>query len=311
MDSPDISEEEQENLKNNEISFNRSVFLSVFAVVSSLSIFMVLLFSVLYVAVLIGNLSIWSPISVHSRCRIVSTSVDLRSSKVCELGLLNYKAKHVFYPYERKKYRCHYDYYWASVFKVEYIDHSGQARLALAETPNEALPYNCRPNFGAAWLTKDKFKVNGTYECWYTLGIAKVNINHKGLFDCPAEYPSTFEMIKRYYILVYKDIKVHDFESRINKSLEMGCNSRSYNWLYHSHRIHYLDWVFATICVIYSSTRCISDVWSISKYGFTKAVLFLCSVFLVYELGHYSIRKKDWPLVDTLVLYAFTHSIFR
>lgn len=44
--------------------------------------------------------------------------------------------------------------------QVEYIDHSGQARFASAEAPNEALPYNCRPNFGAAWLTKDKFKVN-------------------------------------------------------------------------------------------------------------------------------------------------------
>ncbi|KAL6578671.1 hypothetical protein OROMI_008887 [Orobanche minor] len=91
--------------------------------------------------------------------------------------------------------------------KVEFIDHSGNARFALAEAPNEALPYNCRPSFGAAWLTKDKFKVgirnsvNGTYECWYTLGISKVNINHKGLFDCPAEDPSTVEMIKRYYIL--------------------------------------------------------------------------------------------------------------
>lgn len=44
--------------------------------------------------------------------------VDLRSSKVCELGFLNYKAKRVFYPSERKKFRCRYDYYWASVFKV-------------------------------------------------------------------------------------------------------------------------------------------------------------------------------------------------
>ncbi|KAL3619133.1 hypothetical protein CASFOL_036703 [Castilleja foliolosa] len=279
MDSPETNEEEQWDLKNDEISVHRTVFRLIFYVVSSLSIFMLLSFSVLYVAVLIGNLSVWSPISVHSRCRIVSSSVDLRSSKVCELGLLNYKAKHVFYPYERKKYRCHYDYYWASVFKVEYIDHSGQARLALAEAPNEALPYNCRPSFGAAWLTKDKFKVNGTYECWYTLGISKVNINHKGLFDCRAEYPSTVEMIKRYYILVYKDIKVHDFQLGINKSLEMGCNSWSYNWLYHSLLIHYLDWTFAAIYVISSSTRCIS-------------------VFLVYGLGHYPIRKKAWPLLD-------------
>jgi hypothetical protein len=35
----------------------------------------------------------------------------------------------------------------------------GQTQFALAEAPNEALPLNCRPNFGAAWLAKDKFKV--------------------------------------------------------------------------------------------------------------------------------------------------------
>jgi hypothetical protein len=43
---------------------------------------------------------------------------------------------------------------------VEYEDYSlGQTQFALAEAPNEALPLNCRPNFGAAWLAKDKFKV--------------------------------------------------------------------------------------------------------------------------------------------------------
>jgi hypothetical protein len=45
-------------------------------------------------------------------------AVDLRSSKVCGIGLLNVKAQHVFYPFERDKFRCRYDYYWASVFKV-------------------------------------------------------------------------------------------------------------------------------------------------------------------------------------------------
>ncbi|KAK2969201.1 hypothetical protein RJ640_024532, partial [Escallonia rubra] len=126
--------------------------------------------------------------------------VDLRSSKVCELGLLNYKAKHVFYPSEKKKFRCWFDYYWASVFKVEYTDHSGQTQLALAEAPSEALPPDCRPTFDAAWLTKDKFKVNGTYDCWYSLGISKVNIYHDGFFNCLADHPSTTEMLRRYSI---------------------------------------------------------------------------------------------------------------
>ncbi|KAK3037615.1 hypothetical protein RJ639_030392 [Escallonia herrerae] len=127
--------------------------------------------------------------------------VDLRSSKVCELGLLNYKAKHVFYPSEKKKFRCWFDYYWASVFKVEYTDHSGQMQLALAEAPSEALPPDCRPTFDAAWLTKDMFKVNGTYDCWYSLGISKVNIYHDGFFNCLADHPSTTEMLRRYSIL--------------------------------------------------------------------------------------------------------------
>jgi len=36
----------------------------------------------------------------------------------------------------------------------------GQTRLAFSEAPNEALPPECRPNFGAALLTKDNFKVS-------------------------------------------------------------------------------------------------------------------------------------------------------
>lgn len=44
--------------------------------------------------------------------------VDIRFSKVCELGLLNYKANNVFYPLERSRFRCRHDYYWASVFEV-------------------------------------------------------------------------------------------------------------------------------------------------------------------------------------------------
>ncbi|KAL0447694.1 UNVERIFIED_CONTAM: hypothetical protein Slati_1897300 [Sesamum latifolium] len=171
MDSPEIIEGEQRNRKKEKTSLRLALFRSIFAIAFSLLIFLLLSFSVLYIAVLIGNLAIWSPISVHSRCRIVSSSVDLRSSK------------------------------------VEYIDHSGQARYALAEAPNEALPNNCRPSFGAAWLTKDKFKVNETYECWYTLGISKVNINHEGLFNCQAEDPTTAEMLKRYSILFTRILK--------------------------------------------------------------------------------------------------------
>ncbi|CAH9086069.1 unnamed protein product [Cuscuta epithymum] len=187
--------------------------------------FFLLLIFLLCSAVYIESLAIWNPISLPSRCKIVSSMVaiytickwrdpfkftailislscvDIRSSKVCELGLLNYKAKNVLYPYEIKKFRCHYDYYWASVFKVEYVDHSGQSRLAFAEAPSEALPSDCRPNFIAAWLAKDRFKVNETYKCWYTLGISKIDIYEDGFFGCQAKDPSTVEMSIRYIIL--------------------------------------------------------------------------------------------------------------
>lgn len=207
MDPPETKEEEGEEEEEEEEKKRMKKGLLYILFRCLLGIFfsslatLLLSFLVLLLAVFLGNLSIWNPISVPSQCKIVASSVDLRSSKVCELGLLNYKAKHVFYPFDKKKFRCHYDYYWASVFKVEYVDHSGHQKLAFAEAPNEALPSNCRPNFGSAWLTKDKFKVNETYDCWYTMGISKVNIYQDGLFNCQAKDPSTFEMLRRYLFL--------------------------------------------------------------------------------------------------------------
>ncbi|KAH9753750.1 hypothetical protein KPL71_015190 [Citrus sinensis] len=58
------------------------------------------------VAVLFGESSVSSSIFVPSQCKIVSSSVDIRSSKVCELGVLNYKANRAFYPFEASKFRC-------------------------------------------------------------------------------------------------------------------------------------------------------------------------------------------------------------
>ncbi|KHG06333.1 Exopolysaccharide production negative regulator [Gossypium arboreum] len=164
--------------------------------------------NVCLLAIFMGELSISDPISMPTQCKIVSSSVDIRSSKVCELGLLNYKAKHVFYSSENSKFRCRYDYYWTSVFKVEYTDHSlDQMQLALTEAPNEALPVSCRPDFGVAWLTKDKFKVNETYDCWYILGTTTVKMYNDGFFSCQAKDPSLTEMMKRYLILSIKILK--------------------------------------------------------------------------------------------------------
>lgn len=165
-------------------------------------IFLILVaITIVILAVFVSNISMSYPISVPCQCKIVSSGVDLKSAKVCELGLLNYKAKHVFYPSEKKKFRCRYDYYWASVFEVEYTDHSGHPHTAFAEAPNEALPADCRPTFNAAWMTKDRFKVNETYDCWYTLGISKLNLYYDEFFNCQADHPSMTEMLKRYLIL--------------------------------------------------------------------------------------------------------------
>ncbi|PPD98178.1 hypothetical protein GOBAR_DD04810 [Gossypium barbadense] len=147
------------------------------------------------------------------------TGVDIRSSKVCELGLLNYKAKHVFYSSENSKFRCRYDYYWTSVFKVEYTDHSlDQMQLALTEAPNEALPVSCRPDFGVAWLTKDKFKVNETYDCWYISGTPTVKLYNDGFFSCQAKDPSLIEMMRRYLIFTAaKPVKVWEERMKVSE----------------------------------------------------------------------------------------------
>ncbi|KAK6934884.1 hypothetical protein RJ641_035039 [Dillenia turbinata] len=190
------------------------------ALVFSLLVFFCFSFIVGFVAISAANFPITTSISVPSQCRIVSSSVDLRSSKVCELGLLNYNAKHVLNPFE-KKFRCRYDYYWASVFEVEYIDHSsGETVIALAEAPKEALPLNCRPSFGAAWSTRNKFKVNETYECWYSYGVSKVSIYKDNIFNCKANDPSAIEMFKRYSVL----------STRVLPSWFFGRRARYWRW---------------------------------------------------------------------------------
>lgn len=156
------------------------------------------------VAIAIASFSSSSQVSVPGLCRILSSSVDIKSSKVCELGLLNYKSKNVLYPLKKgkTKFRCHDDYYWASVFEVEYKEKiSGQTLHAVSEAPKEALPHDCRPSFGTALLTKMKFKVNETYDCRFTLGSHKADIYPDNLFNCQAIDPSTTEMLRRFFIL--------------------------------------------------------------------------------------------------------------
>ncbi|KAI3703581.1 hypothetical protein L1987_73771 [Smallanthus sonchifolius] len=195
MDSPERIEEEKR------VSVPYILLRCCIAFLIPIVLLVIVVFTVVVFAAFVSNFSISYPISVPCQCKIVSSNVDLRSAKVCELGLLNYKAKHVFYPSEKKKFRCRHDYYWASVFEVEYTDHSGHPHTAFVEAPSEALPLDCRPTFNAAWMAKDRFKVNETYDCWYTLGISKLNLYYDEFLNCQADHPSTTEMLKRYLIL--------------------------------------------------------------------------------------------------------------
>ncbi|KAK9102793.1 hypothetical protein Sjap_020047 [Stephania japonica] len=180
-------------------------------VFSLLALFFYVFFSIALVVALFDFFFISKPTSLPAECKIVSTGVDIRSAKVCELGLLNSGPKYDFSPFEKSRFRCRYDYYWASIFKVEYKEHSsGQTFHALAEAPKKALPIDCRPSFDAAWLTKDKFKVNETYDCRYTPGMTKVDIYSDNLFNCLAKGPSSFEIMTRYSKLTMGASRVGD-----------------------------------------------------------------------------------------------------
>ncbi|KAL3738574.1 hypothetical protein ACJRO7_020015 [Eucalyptus globulus] len=260
-----------------------------------LRLFLALLFPVVFffsssfligvVALLVSNFSIPSPMSLPAQCKIVSSSVYIRSSKVCELGLLNYNAKIVFSSSEKRKFRCHYDYYWASVFKVEYKDHlSGQTQLALAEAPNEALPADCRPGFG----------VNNTYDCWYASSNSKVSIYHDDFFSCQAKDPSAMEMMKRYYILF----------SEIFKSWVTG-KIRAKYWILET--IVGVVPGFSTSLISMSFIRLFQQIksrhWSrptrnlpcTVKCKPIEACLFVCGICIFYWLACFTIWKKAGP----------------
>ncbi|GAA0176124.1 hypothetical protein LIER_29176 [Lithospermum erythrorhizon] len=228
MDFPEVKEENEEDKKKN-VFYYKKLCRWYFRVLVPLLASLCTIFLLVYSVGFWWNLVLWNPISVPSQCKIVSSNVDLRSSKVCEMSLLSYKAKHVFYPFERNSFRCRDDYYWTSVFKVEYIDHLGQVQLAWAEAPDQALPSHCRPNFNVALLTKSKFQVNQTYDCWYALGISRVNMYQDGFSECRGKYSSTAEILDRYFIIsrrMFKYVRI----PRMLKSAASSSSLRHWRW---------------------------------------------------------------------------------
>lgn len=107
--------------------------------------------------------------------------VDLRFSKICEHNRYGHRST------DSSQLWCYLDYYWASVFKVwlrpeiqfsgtslhaalncilmsllqvEYRPHLSKFPMQVAaETPREALPADCRPDFGDVWRLNEGYQV--------------------------------------------------------------------------------------------------------------------------------------------------------
>lgn len=137
---------------------------------------------------------------ISTDCRILSTSVDLRSAKVCTPRFFPDASKDIL---PRSKFRCYFEYYWASVFKVELEPYlSGLPVQAAAEIPREVLPAYCRPGFGAAWTLKEKYQLNGTYPCKYTPGnLGMVELAEEFFAHCKAENLTLLKLIKQVVFL--------------------------------------------------------------------------------------------------------------
>lgn len=125
-----------------------------------------------------------SPVSTS--CKILSKDVDLRSAKICVVD--NY----IIVPsrgrdYEGlSKFQCYFDYYWTSVFKVEYRPHASLVAVeTAAESPKESLPQDCRPEFGDVWRAIERFQINEVYPCEYNPGnLLSVELTDRLVGNC-------------------------------------------------------------------------------------------------------------------------------
>lgn len=135
------------------------------------------------------------PSQVSTDCRILSSGIDLRSSKICTpRSLSNAEGK-----IKIRKFRCYFEYYWASVFKVEFKPYSSNLLVeAVSEVPKAALPASCRPGFGPVWILKEKYQVNVTYPCKYSLGSSGMVDMADDLFaKCKSEKVTILNLIKQ------------------------------------------------------------------------------------------------------------------
>ncbi|KAH7447025.1 hypothetical protein KP509_01G087800 [Ceratopteris richardii] len=133
---------------------------------------------------------------MSSNCKILSSSVDLRWSKICLPRSLSPSEDSIKM---RSKFRCYFEYYWASVFKVEFKPSSSDTPIkAVSEVPKAALPSYCRPGFGSVWTLKEKYQVNGTFPCKYTPGhLVLVDIADDLFIRCQSEKVTPFNFFKQ------------------------------------------------------------------------------------------------------------------
>ncbi|CAN1306449.1 hypothetical protein LINPERPRIM_LOCUS26804, partial [Linum perenne] len=154
------------------------------------------------------------------------------------------------------------------LLQVEYEDQSlGQRRYALAEAPSEALPHNCRPNFAAALITKHKFKVNETYNCWHRAGVSKVSLHGDDVYHCNIKEPSVLEMMNRQLQLSTDALSSLFF-------LENG-NARYWKWEVMAGALTgFLASLFTIVCfsAVYSVMPQISVTWTCILSVLTRTI---------------------------------------
>jgi hypothetical protein len=141
---------------------------------------------------------------LSTSCKIISKGVDLRSAKVCELKYVTHmptisSSGHT----GRSKLRCYFDYYWTSVFKVEFRPHFSEAAVeAAAESPAEVLPIDCRPDFRTVWHAKERFQINEDYPCKYNpSNLQRVELVQNFTGNCTVEEPPMSTISRHFWTL--------------------------------------------------------------------------------------------------------------
>ncbi|KAG6542243.1 hypothetical protein Mapa_016371 [Marchantia paleacea] len=273
--------------------------------VCALMIFLSLLFSVLVgvAGYVLANIPPPRTALLSTDCKIISKGVDIRSTKVCD-GDLPHISQGVRGFSTPAKYKCSLDYYWTSVFKVEFTPHASQSAVqAGAEAPREALPLKCRPTFGVAWRTKETYEVNRTYPCKYSpTDLKTVEIAEHTTENCSIQQPSNFEILKQlWFLLVYSENAVFSRSSKTTLLFTKVAASVGLGTFYSIIVIYFTSFIRRTTSHFYSYSR--RGESSDLDAAFFEArlqlvILFTASLFcLIFLSNHYIDDDMDIALL--------------